>query len=192
MSVTLFLALAAFSVATFLFIRVGRVTVERRIPILVNYLIEPALILSLALIVVDSTLQIPLLALLTSLKRLLWKSTQKLTIQSARQRARALHYRDGFSYADILNCGTGPSRRSHRVRSSSSLSSTAPSSSVAEFIYPKRTSVYSPSSIRTLTTSNRFTPIGFTVPLMEGSILDDLSPLCSSPGESTPSLHTSL
>ena len=40
---------------------------------------------------------------------------------------------------------------------------------------PNRTSIYSPSAITTLTTSNRFARIFSTVPLMEGSILDDCS-----------------
>ena len=65
---------AVVSVAIFLDIRVGRVTVKRRVPIVVNCLINPALILPLVLITVDSTIQSLLLALLTSLKSLLWRS----------------------------------------------------------------------------------------------------------------------
>ena len=55
-------------VARFLAIRSGRVTIKRRVPIVVNWLIDPALILPLVLIVVDFTLQISLIAPLISLK----------------------------------------------------------------------------------------------------------------------------
>ena len=53
---TLFLALTSVSVARFLAIRVGRVAVKRRVPIVVNCLIDLALILPLVLIAVDPTL----------------------------------------------------------------------------------------------------------------------------------------
>ena len=43
------------------------------------------------------------------------QTTEKLTIQSARQRARAFPYRDGLSYANILDRGIGPSRPGRRV-----------------------------------------------------------------------------
>ena len=68
----------------------------------------------------EHTIQIPLL---TSLKKLLWTSRlqKKLTIQSGRQRARALPYRDVLSYEDILNLGTILSRCGHRVQFSPSL-----------------------------------------------------------------------
>ena len=104
------------------------------------------------------------------------QAVEKLTIQSARQRARELPYRDGLSYADVLDRGVGSSRPGRRVRFSPSLSSPAPASAASEFISPKRTSVYSPSAVTTLTTSNRFAPIASTVPLMEGSLLEDHSP----------------
>ena len=70
----LFLALVAVSVARFLAILVGRVAVKGRFPTVVNYLMDPALILPLMLIVVGPTLQIPILALPTSLKRLFLRS----------------------------------------------------------------------------------------------------------------------
>ena len=103
-------------------------------------------------------------------------ATEKLTIQSVRHRTRALPYHNGLSYADILNRVTNLGRRGHLVRFSPSLSSHAPASAAAEFTSPKRTSVYSPSAITTITTSNRFTPIASTVPLMEGSLLEDHPP----------------
>ena len=98
------------------------------------------------------------------------------TIQSGHQRDRAFPYHDGIPYADILNRSTGPSAHGHRVRFSPSLSSTDPASAIAEFISPKRTSVYSPSAITTLTTSNPFASIASTIPLMEGSILNGCPP----------------
>ena len=107
------------------------------------------------------------------------QATEKLNIQSARQRARALPYRDGLSYADILDRGIGPSRFGHRVRCSPSLSFPAPASAGSELICPKRTSVYSHSAITTLTISNRFASIASTVRLMEGSLLEDFPPLRS-------------
>ena len=61
MSNTLFPALVAVFVARFLVIRFGRVAVKRRVPIVVNCLINPALILPLVLIVVNLTLQISLI-----------------------------------------------------------------------------------------------------------------------------------
>ena len=64
MSYNLFLALAAVFVVRFLAIRVGRIAINRRVPIVVNRLIDPALILPLVLIVLDLTLQISLIALL--------------------------------------------------------------------------------------------------------------------------------
>ena len=82
------------------------------------------------------------------------QATERLTIQSARQLARVLAYRDGLSYADILNCGTVPSRRSPCVRFSPPLSSRTPAFTVSEFMSPKRTSFYIPSGITTLNTSN--------------------------------------
>ena len=104
------------------------------------------------------------------------QAIEKLTIQSPRQRSHALPLRDGLSYADILDRGIGPSRPGRRVWFSPSLSSPTPVSAAAEFICPKRTSVYSPSTIMILTTSNWFAPISSTVPLMEGSISDDYPP----------------
>ena len=74
MSDTLFPALVAVFVARFLGIGFGRVAVKLRVPIAVNCLIDPALILSLVLIVVNLTLQISLIAHLISLKRLLWRT----------------------------------------------------------------------------------------------------------------------
>ena len=71
------------------------------------------------------------------------------------QRTRAILYRDGLSYADILDCSA---------------------SAASEFICPKQTSVYTPSAINNLTTSNRFAPITSTVPLMEGSLLEGCPP----------------
>ena len=64
MSVTLFLALAAVSIAKYLAIGIGHVSVKRCVLIVVHCLIHLALIVPLVLIVVDPTLQIPLLALL--------------------------------------------------------------------------------------------------------------------------------
>ena len=60
MSVTLFHTLASGSVTRFLAVLVGSVTVKRRVPILVNCLIDLALILPLVLIVVDPTLLLSL------------------------------------------------------------------------------------------------------------------------------------
>ena len=71
MSVILFTTLSVVFVARFLAFRVGRVAVKRRIIIVVNCLIDPALILPHVLITMDLTLQIPLLARFISLKRLL-------------------------------------------------------------------------------------------------------------------------
>ena len=68
MSDSLFLALAAVFVARILAIRVGRVL------IVVNYLIDPTLILPLVLIAVNLALQLTLPDLLISLKTLLWRS----------------------------------------------------------------------------------------------------------------------
>ena len=68
---TLFLALAAVFVASFLAIRFRRVAVKQRVPIVVNCLIDLALMLPLVLIVKNLTLQIPLFAPLISLKSLL-------------------------------------------------------------------------------------------------------------------------
>ena len=108
-----------------------------------------------------------------------------LTIISACQRARALLYRDGISYTDILNRGIGPSRRGFPVRFSPSLSSPAPASAVSEFMSSKRTSVYITVTITTITTSNQFVPIASTIPLMEVIILNDFPlprpKVCKSP-----------
>ena len=68
--------------------------------------------------------------------------TEKLTIQSAHQRARDFPYREGLSHVDILDRGIGPSRPGRCVRFSP-LSSPTPASVASEFICPKRTSVYS-------------------------------------------------
>ena len=67
---TLFLVLAAVSVASFLAIRFGRVAARRHAPIVVKRLIDPALILPLVLIAVVLTPLIFLLALFISVKRL--------------------------------------------------------------------------------------------------------------------------
>ena len=111
-----------------------------------------------------------------------------MTIQSARQRARSLPYHDDPSYADTLDRGIGPSRPGRCVRFSPSLSSLAPTSVASEFICPKRTPVYSPSAITTLTTSNRFAHIASTVHLIFGSLLEDRHPLRS---EASKRLHRS-
>ena len=74
MSDILFSDLVAVFVARFMAIRFGRVAVERRVPIAVNCLIDPSLILPLVLIVVDLTLHISLNVPIISLKRLLWRS----------------------------------------------------------------------------------------------------------------------
>ena len=74
MSDILFPALVAVFVAKFLAIRFGRVAVKRRVPIAVNCLIIPTLILLLVLIVVDLTLQVSLTVPLISLKRFLRRS----------------------------------------------------------------------------------------------------------------------
>ena len=65
------------------------------------------------------------------------QATENLTIQSARQGDRVFPYRDGLSYADILDRGIGLSQPGRRVRFSPSLSSPAPASAASEFICPK-------------------------------------------------------
>ena len=54
------------------------------------------------------------------------QAIEKLTIQSGRQHARTLPYRDGLFYADVFDRGVGSSRPGRRVRFSPSLSSPAP------------------------------------------------------------------
>ena len=73
MSDILFLALVDVFIAKFLAIRFGRIAGKRRVSIAV-IAIDPALIFPLVLIVVDLTLLISLIAPLTSMKRLLWRS----------------------------------------------------------------------------------------------------------------------
>ena len=74
MSDTLFPTLVAVFVPRFLAIQFGLVAVKRNVPIVINCLIDSALILPLVLTVVELTLQIFLTALLISLKRLLQRS----------------------------------------------------------------------------------------------------------------------
>ena len=73
------------------------------------------------------------------------QSIKKLIIQSAPRTARALPPILMVSYTDIMKSEIVPSQPGLRVLFSPSLSSTAPASAAAEFICPKRTSVYSPS-----------------------------------------------
>ena len=123
---------------------------------MVNCLIDPALILSLVLIAVDPTLQLPFLVLLTFLKSALeFQATKKLTFKSVSQ-----HIRDPprepwcWSYSKWLLCSVFP------------LSvSPAPAFAATELISPKRTSVYSFSASTTIATSNRFVSIASTVPI---------------------------
>ena len=92
MFVTLFLALVVVSDARYLTIRVGRVTVKQRLPIVIYCLINPTLILYLVLIAVDPTLQdrwphllrlplgpepslVPLLSVVSLTLRLLFQSS---------------------------------------------------------------------------------------------------------------------
>ena len=61
MSDILFLAFVAVFFARFLVIRFGYVAVKQRVPIAINCLIDPALIISLVFIVVNLTIQISLI-----------------------------------------------------------------------------------------------------------------------------------
>ena len=85
MSDILFPALVAVFVTRFLAIRFGHVAVKRRVPIVINCLIDPTLILPLVLIGMDITLQITLICpfYLFEKNALEIQTTEKLTIQSA-------------------------------------------------------------------------------------------------------------
>ena len=89
---------------------IGRVAVKRRVPIVVNCFIDSA---SCEPHLSDSPTCSSYFFEKTALEI---QAIEKLTFQSARQRARALPYRYGLSYTDILNRGIGPSRPGRRVQ----------------------------------------------------------------------------